>query len=208
MSMTEKEVLENHKKYLERLEFYKGFGYDQEKERDFILEKSLPISGDILEIGTGKGHFALALAKKGCRFTSIDISEEEQGIAKLNVQYYGLEKQIDFKIEDATDLSFPDRSFDVIYSINVFHHLENPRLVLDEIIRLLKPAGKVVISDFTQKGMEIINTCHTHEGRRHDHFKHDLNEAKEFFINKGLKVKEFQSETQRIFIAEGKDSIK
>ena len=86
----EKEVLENHKKYLDRVNFYRSFGYDLEKERDFILDQSLPISGDILEIGTGKGHFALALAKRGFSFTSIDISEEEQGIAKLNIQYYTL----------------------------------------------------------------------------------------------------------------------
>ena len=70
----EKEVLENHKRYLERVKLYRSFGYDLEKERDFILDKSLPISGEILEIGTGKGHFALVLAKRGFRFTSIDIS--------------------------------------------------------------------------------------------------------------------------------------
>ena len=88
----EKEILENHKKYLDRVSFYRSFGYDLEKERDFILDKSLPIAGKILEIGTGKGHFALALAKRGFNFTSIDMSEEEQKIAKLNTQYYDLEK--------------------------------------------------------------------------------------------------------------------
>ncbi|MBU1726417.1 MAG: class I SAM-dependent methyltransferase [Candidatus Omnitrophica bacterium] len=197
----DKEVLENHKRYLERINFYRNFGYDLEKERDFILDKSLPVVGKILEIGTGKGHFALSLAKRGFSFVSIDISEEEQRIAKLNLQYFGLEKQAIFRIENAEHLSFPDQSFDSICSVNVFHHLENPVAVLNEIVRLLRPGGKAFLSDFNEKGLEIINECHTREGRKHDYFKHRLEEAKKYFINKGFIVKEFQSEAQRVIVA-------
>ncbi len=196
----ENEVFENHKRYLERVNFYRNFGYDLEKERDFILAKSLPISGKMLEIGTGKGHFALALAKHGFSFISIDISEEEQAIAKLNIEYFGLEKQVVLRIEDAGNLSFPGQSFDTIFSINVFHHLEDPLAVLNEIIRLLRPAGKLILSDFTAKGLEIINVCHEHEGRKHDYFKHRLDEAKDYFVNKEFDIKEFQSEVQRVII--------
>lgn len=196
-----KKVLENHKRYLERVKFYRSFGYDLEEERDFILDKSLPISGEILEIGTGKGHFALALAKRGFNFISIDISAEEQKIAKLNIRYFGFEKRVIFKIENAEQLSFPNRSFDTIFSINVFHHLERPLAVLDEMIRLLQAKGKIVLSDFTSKGLEIINACHNAEGKKHDYFKHRLDEAKDYFIHKEFNVKEFQSEVQRIIVA-------
>lgn len=195
-------VFENHKKYLERVNFYRSRGYDLEKERDFILAKSLPISGAILEIGTGKGHFALALAKKGYNFTSIDISAQEQEIAILNLCYFGLEKQVILKIENAADMSFPDQSFNSIFSINVFHHLENPQGVLEEINRLLSNGGKVVLSDFSDKGLEIINDCHTAEGRKHDYFKHRLEEAKNYFIAQGFKIRECQSQVQKVLIAE------
>jgi len=198
----EKEVLENHKRYLERVNYYRSFGYDLEKEREFILDKSLPISGEILEIGTGKGHFALALAKRGFNFTSIDISKDEQEIAMLNLCYSGLEKQAILKIEDAERLSFLNSSFDTIFSINVFHHLERPLVVLDEIIRLLRHGGKVVLSDFSDKGLEIINACHTKEGRRHDYFKNRLEEAKKYFIDKGFTINECVSTVQSVLIAE------
>ncbi len=197
----EQRVLDNHKKYLERVNFYRSFGYDLEKERDFILDKSLPIPGEILEIGTGKGHFALALAKRGYSFTSIDISVQEQEVAMLNLRYFGLEKQAAFRVEDAERLSFPDQSFRSILSINVFHHLARPLTVLDEISRLLHPGGKAVLSDFSDKGLEIINTCHTAEGRTHDYFRNRLNEAKDYFVSKGFEVKEFQSEVQRVVVA-------
>lgn len=195
------EVLENHKRHLERLDFYRSFGYDQEKERDFILDAALPVSGKILEIGTGKGHFALALAKRGFNFVSIDISSREQDIALLNMRYAGSEKQVVFKIENAEHLTFPDRSFDAIFSVNVFHILEKPLVVLDEIIRVLRPGGKAVLADLSAKGLEIINACHTHEGRTHDHFKHRIDEAKDYFIKRGFDVKEFQSEAQRVITA-------
>ena len=198
----DKKVFENHKSYLERVKFYRSFGYDLEKERDFILDKSLPISGKILEIGTGKGHFALALAKRGFSFVSIDISEEEQQIAKLNIRYFELEKQVILRIENAEHLNFSDQSFDTIFSINVFHHLEKPLAVLDEMIRLLRPAGKAVLSDFTKKGLEIINMCHAHEGKKHDYFKHNLDMAKDYLINKGFVVKEAQSEVQKVIITQ------
>ena len=198
----EKVVFENHERYLTRANFYRSFGYALEKERDFILDKSLPFSGKILEIGIGKGYFTLALAKRGFSFISIDISEEEQEIAKLNMQYFGLEKQVVFRIENAQHLNFPDQSLDMIFSINVFHHLEKPFAVLDEIVRLLRPNGKVVLSDFSEKGFEIINMCHTHEGRKHDYFEHRLDEAKDYFVNKGLAIKEFQSEVQRVLIVQ------
>ena len=56
-------VLENHKRYLERINLYRSFGYDVEKERRFVLEKSVPLYGNILEVGTGKGYFTVELAK-------------------------------------------------------------------------------------------------------------------------------------------------
>ena len=198
----DKEVFENHKRYLERINFYRSFSYDLEKERYFILNRSLPISGQILEIGTGKGHFALVLAKSGFNFTSIDISNQDQEIAMLNLRYFGLEKQVIFKIDDAEHLSFPDQSFHTIFSINVFHHLQNPLEVLDEIARLLCPGGKAVLSDFSDKGLQIINASHTAEGRRHDYFRHRLNEAWDYFVKKGFTVKECQSEVQEVLIAE------
>ena len=106
----ENKVLENHKLYLERVNFYRSFGYDLELERDFIIDKSLPILGEILEIGTGKGHFALALAKRGYTFKSIDISRQDQEVALLNLRYFKLEKNVSLSIEDACFLSFRSKA--------------------------------------------------------------------------------------------------
>lgn len=197
----DKEVLENHKSYLERVSFYRSFGYDLEKDREFIIDKAGPISGKILEIGTGKGHFALILAKRGFSFISIDLDKEEQKIALLNLQYFALEKQVKLLIDDAQNLSFSNKSFDVIFSVNLFHHLKEPYSCLKEMIRVLKPDGKIILSDFTLKGLEIINRCHTQEGKKHDYFKNFLDEAKDYFISQNFIMKEFHNPVQQVIVA-------
>jgi len=199
--IVENKAIDHHKKFLERIEFYKKFGLDQMQEREFILNKSLPIEGTILEIGTGKGHFALALAQSGYRFTTVDIDKEEQEITRLNFRHFNLDHLVNFKIDDARHLSFPDKSFDVIFCINVYHHLKTPVQILSEMLRVLKPKGKIVLSDFSKAGMDIIKKCHETEGRTHDHFINNLETARQFFSDREFRIQQENSVVQELIIA-------
>jgi len=198
--MPKNETAENHRRYLERTAFYKSFGYDVKEERKFIFEKSKPISGKILEVGTGKGHFTLELAKSGYSFTSIDVSQEEQDFAKLNIEHAGLKKRVDFKIENAEHLSFENACFDVVFSINTIHHLKNPFKVMDGLIRILCAQGKIILSDFSKEGFRIINQIHESEGRKHESSHTKLRDIKDYFNSKRLLIKEYESICQKILI--------
>ena len=194
-------VIENHKKYLERKALYKSFGYDIDKERGFILEQAKPVSGRILEAGTGKGHFALALAKAGYSFVTFDISAEEQRFAKLNITHFGFDKKIDFRIEDGEHTSFPDSSFDVIFSVNVLHHLRSPYKVINEFIRLISPDGKIILADFTEEGFKIMDKIHGLEGNTHEVGLVGLSDVGAYLAKKGFLVKGVKSAYQRVLIA-------
>jgi ubiquinone/menaquinone biosynthesis C-methylase UbiE len=196
----EKPLIENHKKYLERKSLYKSFGYDIDKERAFVIEKARPFSGKILEAGTGKGHFALVLAKAGYRFTTSDISKTEQAFAKLNLKYYGLDKQVKFCIGNGEKLSFKDKSFDVIFSVNTLHHLKDPYKVMDEFRRVLSPAGKIVLSDFTKDGFRIMDKIHALEGMSHEVGKTGLPDIRRYLLNKGFRIQNDKSRFQEILI--------
>lgn len=195
------DVVENHKKYLERKELYRTFGYDIEKERSFIIEKAQPISGNILEAGTGKGYFTLALARDGYHFFSFDISAEEQRYAVLNLMYYGLQDHVTFVAADIEYIPCDDGFFDVIFAVNMIHHLFSVRKACSELVRILSPRGKIVLSDFNADGLAILDKIHALEGRRHEVNSGTMTDAKDAFIELGLHVEEHHSPTQDVLIA-------
>jgi 2-polyprenyl-3-methyl-5-hydroxy-6-metoxy-1,4-benzoquinol methylase len=197
----DKEVFENHKIYLERKKLYQSFGYDVEKERDFILAQAKPLYGKILEAGTGKGNFALALAKAGYFFVTFDISAAEQRFAKLNIAHFGFQKQVDFRIENGEHTSFSEGSFDTIFSVNVIHHLRNPYQVLDELIRLLSQNGKLILADFTEEGFKVMDKIHALEGNKHEMGKIKLIDAQAYLREKFFLVRSIQSMYQHVLIA-------
>ena len=196
----DKEILENYKTYLDRKKLYQGFGYDMDKERSFVVEQAKPICGKILEAGTGKGHFALCLAREGHPFITFDISPEEQRFAKLNLAYFGLEKLADFRIENAENTSFETDNFDMIFSVNVLHHLSDPYKVMDEFVRILAPKGRLILSDFTEKGFEIMDKIHGMEGHTHETGKVGLQDAELYLVKKGFSIKTTESAHQRVII--------
>jgi ubiquinone/menaquinone biosynthesis C-methylase UbiE len=194
-------VRENHQKYLDRIRIFKDAGCDMEFEREALLEQALPISGSILEIGTGKGHLSIALAKKGYSLISVDISQEEQEYARLNAEYYDCHDKIDFQIADAERLTFSDRSFDVIFSVNALHHFSHSYKVADEMIRVLKRTGKLIMSDFSQEGFDLVLQIHQQEGRQHSRGSVAVNDMGKYLTAKGLIVNKHRTVFQETLIA-------
>ena len=197
----DEDLVNNHKRYSERLVLFKSFGYDVEWEREFIINQARPLHGKILEAGTGKGYFALALANAGYSFVTFDISAEEQNFAKLNLAYYGFNNLADFRIENAECTSFPDCSFDIIFSVNVLHHLQKPYQVVDDLLRILSPQGKLVLADFTEAGFRIIAEIHAGEGKKHEAGKVNLADVESYLLKKRFSVRRAASVIQDVLVA-------
>lgn len=176
------------RRIFERKELFLKYGYDLDRERDEVLEQAAPLRGKILEAGTGKGHFAAALAKRGIAFTSFDISKEESDLAKQYLEFYGLENFADLRVENGEALSFPDKAFDMIFSINTLHHFKDPHKVLNELIRILKKQGRLILSDFTEKGFETMDRIHALEGNTHDRGVMKISEAASYLKNKKFRI--------------------
>lgn len=186
---------------LKRKETFKKAGYDADREMEFILNSSGVMSGRLLEAGTGKGHFALALAKKGYSFVTFDISEEEQLFAKCQMEHHGLEKNIEFRVADGENTGFASDSFDVIFSVNVLHHLNSAYKVLDEFLRLLSTGGKIILADFTEEGFDIMDKVHAAEGKTHDRGRVTISEAGKYFLDHDFAVQRDHSRCQSLIVA-------
>jgi ubiquinone/menaquinone biosynthesis C-methylase UbiE len=159
----------NHHLLEERNAFHRRFGFDAEASVRFVLGKALPLRGRVLDVGTGKGRFVIPLARHVANVTTVDVSAAEQRQARLEAIYAGVADHIRFVIQDARSLPWPAGSFDAVVSWNVFHHLDDPERVLAEMIRLVKPGGKLVLADFSPSGFRLMDVIHAAEGRRHPH---------------------------------------
>lgn len=190
-----------HEKYLERVRLFKTYGYDIAQERDRILACAMPLDGAILEVGTGKGHFCLALAQKGVRLISVDISAEEQKIAKSNAEHYEVDGLIEFRLGNAEALDFADDQFDAVLTVNMVHHLADVHGVVDELARVAKPGGKVVVSDFNRKGMEVVGRIHASEGRVHPEGQMSVDEVAQSLSRKGFVLQDHDSGFHRTVVA-------
>jgi len=103
-----------------------------------MLCSELTSEMNILELGCGVGFVTREIMKTGAHITAIDISSDLLEIAKREV----VDKNVEFKIENAYNLSFADGTFDAILGISVIHHLDVDRAI-KEIFRTLKSGKKI-----------------------------------------------------------------
>lgn len=102
----------------------------------------------ILDVACGPGIIACEFAKKVFHITGIDITPAMIEQTK-NLQRERKFDNIDWKLGDVTRLSFEDDSFSLVVTRYSFHHLIEPRKVLEEMQRVCKPDGKILVIEFT-----------------------------------------------------------
>lgn len=188
------------KLYKDRVGFYKKYDYDILRARDFVIDKAGIVKGNILEIGTGKGHMAICLSKRGLKFTSIDLDRESQKIAKNNLKAMKLKKLGVFRIMNAEKLKYRDRAFDYVITVDFLHHSKNPVKCIKEMIRVTKK--KLIIADFNKKGALILDKIHKLEGRKHETSKISIDGVKKILKKYEMSFKTYKDKCHFVLIAE------
>lgn len=127
--------------------------------------------GRILDVACGPGIVAAALAADAREVVAFDITPEMLRRAEQRCAQAG-RKNVTFKEGSATELPFADGAFDGVVTRLSVHHFQEPRRVVDEIARVLRPGGTFVLADVVtsenqeesalQNAIEILrDPCHT-----------------------------------------------
>jgi ubiquinone/menaquinone biosynthesis C-methylase UbiE len=119
----------------------------QQGDLDAILAE--PRERSVLDVGCGGGQSCIRMKERfpSLRLIGIDLSADQIARARQRAQRKGY--VIQFEVGDAQHLTFPDASFDVVFSFGSAKHWPDPLKGIGECWRVLKPGGELLVADAT-----------------------------------------------------------
>ncbi|MEW6543894.1 MAG: methyltransferase domain-containing protein [Nitrospirota bacterium] len=139
---------------------YAGF-YDQVFGRIFHESREAAVrrlgvkpGEQILEVGVGTG-LSLPVYPRHCRVVGIDLSAGMLEKAEARVRAYGLQ-HVELVRMDAGRMEFPDDAFDTVMAAYVVTAVPDYRKVVNEMIRVCRPGGRIVMLNHFSNGNKLI----------------------------------------------------
>jgi SAM-dependent methyltransferase len=121
----------------------------------------------LLDVAAGTGHAARVLAPSVRCAVALDATDAMLAEGKAAADRSGLDNVI-FLRGDATALPFPAASFDVVVSRYAVHHFATPETPLAEIVRCLRPGGRVAVADVVADQDPAVAAVQNHLERLRD----------------------------------------
>ena len=122
----------------------------QAHAREFLKKYLICCKGNrVLDVGSGLATLAMYVASldKSYVIDCVELSDEMNKIAQENIRGKGLEGRIKIIKTDAKNMALPSNSYDIVMCCDLLHHIENPAYVINEIARVVKPDGNILIRD-------------------------------------------------------------
>ncbi|AJD58058.1 class I SAM-dependent methyltransferase [Synechococcus elongatus] len=106
----------------------------------------------VLDLGCGTGSLLQQLA---AQYPTVKLSGLDISAAMLAIARQKLPDSVKLQTGEANELPFPEHHFDLVISTSVFHYFQNPEKVLQEITRVLKPQGCLILTDWCRNYLMI-----------------------------------------------------
>lgn len=119
--------------------------YVESTTRETLSRLAINPADRVLDVGCGTGELLSRLAAKypEAALAGMDPVPEMLAIAKGK-----LSEKVDLRVGWANELPWPDASFDIVVSCNMFHYITHPVDAIREMERVLVPGGRMLITDW------------------------------------------------------------
>lgn len=120
-------------------------GFFTEAMRDAAIAKAqLAETAVVADIGTGTGFILQGLIPHAAQLVGFDESQNMLDVAERNLAAH---PHVSLRLAFGQDLPAADHSFDAVFANMYLHHAPQPNQAIQEMVRILKPGGKLVITD-------------------------------------------------------------
>ena len=124
---------------------------DEVPPRDLLARADLVPGLDVLDVATGTGNIAVRAAARGAAVVGLDITPELFAAARRRAEALGV--AVDWIEGDAEQLPFTAATFDRVLSAFGVQFAPRHQLVADELVRVLRPGGRIVLVNWTPEGL-------------------------------------------------------
>ena len=110
----------------------------------------------ILDVGTGTAQIPIELCRQSAtaQVTGIDLAEHMLRVGRQNVERADLSKRIQLRLCDAKHTPFANSQFAAVMSNSIVHHIPEPGNVLAEMVRVVRPGGRLFVRDLLRPSDE------------------------------------------------------
>ena len=125
-----------------------------------VRQKALAVAdvragGYAADIGAGTGFITEGLIEHGLKVIAVDQSGAM--LSTMQAKFAG-HAEIEYRTGDAEHLPIPDQTVDYVFANMYLHHVETPAEAIKEMARVLKPGGKLVITDLDEHTFDFLVT--------------------------------------------------
>ena len=127
-----------------------------------VREKAFSVAGVqsgglAADIGAGTGFITEGLIKRGLSVIAVDQSEEM--LARMRNKFKSFDG-VDYRLGNAESLPLPDQAVEYVFANMYLHHVESPPEAIKEMVRILRPKGRLTITDVYEHQFEFLRTEH------------------------------------------------
>lgn len=139
----------------------------------------------VLDVGTGTARIPILMCQQRPQYliTGVDLAQSMLILGQRNVEEAGLNQRIRLERVDSKRMPYPDLEFDMIVSNSLVHHIPDPLLLFQEIKRLVRPGGAILIRDLIRpESDDIVNDLvgkigNSYDAHQQQLFRDSLNAA-------------------------------